>query len=145
MYHEFMKCADTFSTDGLTGNQTLSHRQCWCQTLPADFQSQLFHLCLSYIAMMQRPLTHNMYYCSPLKTPIHSLLGETQNSLSLEFNMYYTSNNHYIIFNGINSFFLLKPLDFQHWNKFSLPWFRHNWYMYLILNGVVCVFPYVES
>lgn len=101
-----MTCADTFSMDGLTGNQTLCHWQCWCQTLPAELQSQLFHLHLSYIAVMQRPLTHNMYYCSPFKTPIHSLLGETQNSLSLEFNMMYcTSNNHYIIFSSINSFF----------------------------------------
>lgn len=100
-----MTCADTFSTVGLTGNQTPCHWQCWCQTLPAELQSQLFHLHLSYIAVMQRPLTHNMCYCSSFKTP-HSLLGETQNSLSLEFNMMYrTSNNHYINFNSINSFF----------------------------------------
>lgn len=41
-----------------------------------------------------------------------------------------TSNNHYIIFNSIN-FLLLKPLVADRWNKFSLPWFRSNWYMYL--------------
>lgn len=67
-----------------------------------------------------------------LQNPIHSLLGESQNSLSLEFNlMYSTSNNHYLFFNSVNSFLLLKSLDVQLWNKFSLFWFRHNWYMYL--------------
>lgn len=86
-----MMCVDTISTDGLTLNQTPRHRQCWCQTLSADLQSQLLHLHLSYIVLMQGPLTHNMYYCFSYKTPIHSLLGETQNSLSLEFNtVYYT-------------------------------------------------------
>lgn len=62
---------------------------------------------------------------------VHSLLGKTQNSLPLDFNMIYcTSNNHYIIFNSVN-LLLLKPLDADHWNKFSLPWLRSNWYMYL--------------
>lgn len=77
MYH-------TFNMDGLTRNQSPCHRQCWCRTLHTELQSQLLHLHLSY---MQRSLTHNMYCCFFFKTSIHSLLGETQNSLSLEFNM----------------------------------------------------------
>lgn len=57
---------------------------------PAKLQSQLVDLHSSYIGAMQPPVTHNIDMNMELLLPhnsSHSLLGEIQNSLSLEFNM----------------------------------------------------------